>query len=57
MKARITELGAPAGLAAGLVLMAACPSPAQTVVRIAAGDNHSLFVKSDGSLWGMGYNG
>jgi alpha-tubulin suppressor-like RCC1 family protein len=27
------------------------------VVAIAAGDGHSLFVKSDGSLWAMGYNG
>ena len=27
------------------------------VVAIAAGERHSLFVKSDGSLWGMGYRG
>jgi alpha-tubulin suppressor-like RCC1 family protein len=26
------------------------------VVAIAAGAQHSLFLKSDGSLWGMGYN-
>jgi alpha-tubulin suppressor-like RCC1 family protein len=27
------------------------------VTAIAAGaDGHSLFIKSDGSLWGMGYN-
>lgn len=26
------------------------------VIAIAAGRNHSLFLKSDGSLWGMGYN-
>ena len=26
------------------------------VVSVAAGYNHSLFVKSDGSLWAMGYN-
>src|SRR5438105_4127411 len=26
------------------------------VVAIAAGAQHSLFVKTDGSLWGMGYN-
>lgn len=27
-----------------------------TVTNIAAGDGHSLFLKSDGSLWGMGDN-
>ncbi len=27
------------------------------VIAIAAGDEHSLFIKSDGSLWGMGGNG
>ena len=27
------------------------------VVAIAAGDSHSLFLKADGSLWGMGLNG
>ena len=32
-------------------------SGAQTVTKIAAGGNHSLFLKSDGSLWAMGYNG
>ena len=26
------------------------------VVAIAAGGEHSLFLKSDGSLWGMGWN-
>jgi alpha-tubulin suppressor-like RCC1 family protein len=26
------------------------------ITRMAAGDRHSLFVKSDGSLWAMGYN-
>ena len=57
MKARITALVPPAVLVTGLVLMTARLLPAQTVVRIADGDNHSLFVKSDGSLWGMGYNG
>ena len=31
-------------------------SGAQTVTRIAAGSGHTLFVKSDGSLWAMGDN-
>lgn len=26
------------------------------MIQIAAGNNHSLFLKSDGSLWGMGEN-
>ena len=30
---------------------------ASGVIAIAAGGYHSLFIKSDGSLWGMGYNG
>jgi hypothetical protein len=30
---------------------------ASGVVAIAAGGNHSLFIKTDGSLWGMGQNG
>jgi len=29
---------------------------AQPVIKVAAGDTHSLFLKSDGSLWGMGLN-
>lgn len=29
---------------------------ANGVVSIAAGENHSLFVKNDNSLWGMGDN-
>jgi len=29
---------------------------ATNVVAIAAGANHSLFVKNDGTLWGMGNN-
>jgi alpha-tubulin suppressor-like RCC1 family protein len=29
---------------------------ASNVTAIAAGDRHSLFLKSDGSLWAMGYN-
>src|SRR5665213_2305530 len=31
-------------------------SGAQPVTQIAAGRWHSLFLKSDGSLWAMGYN-
>jgi alpha-tubulin suppressor-like RCC1 family protein len=31
-------------------------SSAQPVTTIAGGGDHSLFVKSDGSLWAMGYN-
>ena len=30
---------------------------ASGVTAIAAGSYHSLFLKSDGSLWAMGYNG
>ena len=30
---------------------------APTVTKVAAGAGHTLFVESDGSLWGMGYNG
>ena len=29
---------------------------ASNVMAIAAGAYHSLFLKSDGSLWAMGYN-
>jgi len=29
---------------------------ASNVVAVATGYSHSLFIKSDGSLWGMGYN-
>lgn len=46
-----------AGTLGGLSLMVAGQLPAQTVTRIACGGSYSLFVKSDGSLWGMGYNG
>jgi alpha-tubulin suppressor-like RCC1 family protein len=28
-----------------------------TVTMVAAGTYHTLFIKSDSSLWGMGYNG
>jgi alpha-tubulin suppressor-like RCC1 family protein len=27
------------------------------VITIAGGENHTLFIKSDGSLWGVGYDG
>src|ERR1039457_1623813 len=29
---------------------------ASNVVMVAAGENHSLFVKADGTLWVMGWN-
>lgn len=41
----------------GAMLLQAATSGAQPVTKIAAGDSHSLFLKSDGSLWGMGMNG
>ena len=31
-------------------------SVARNVVAVAAGQEHSLFVKADGALWAMGYN-
>ena len=37
-------------------MLQALTSGAQPVTQIAAGDYHSLFLKSDGSLWAMGYN-
>jgi len=37
-------------------LLQAVTSGAQTVTKIAAGGGHSLFLKSDGSLWAMGEN-
>src|ERR1017187_608759 len=41
----------------GAVLSPSPSSQAQVnVTKIAAGGQHSLFIKSDGSLWGMGYN-
>ena len=57
MKARLNPFGFRVALAAGLCWMTASQSAAQTVTHIAAGDNHTLFTKSDGSLWGMGDNG
>jgi hypothetical protein len=42
----------------GAMLLSALPSrAATTVTKIAAGYEHSLFIKSDGSLWVMGYDG
>jgi len=40
----------------GAILLQALNSGAQPVTKIAAGYNHSLFLKSDGSLWAMGDN-
>ena len=42
-------------LCAAMLQAATCG--AQPVTNIAAGYYHSLFLKNDGSLWGMGYNG
>jgi alpha-tubulin suppressor-like RCC1 family protein len=39
-----------------LLLLAVSIQAATTVTNIAAGDSHSLFIKSDGSLWAMGNN-
>ena len=36
------------------VLQAAVTNGVETVAKIAAGGSHSLFLKSDGSLWAMG---
>jgi alpha-tubulin suppressor-like RCC1 family protein len=40
----------------GVVLLQALNSGAQPVTQVAAGNDHNLFLKSDGSLWGMGNN-
>jgi alpha-tubulin suppressor-like RCC1 family protein len=47
------------GLVCGLTLLLfqAVTTRAATVTNVGAGYYHSLFVKSDGSLWAMGYNG
>jgi alpha-tubulin suppressor-like RCC1 family protein len=39
-----------------VALLSAATGGAQTVTKIAGGDFFSLFLKSDGSLWSMGYN-
>jgi alpha-tubulin suppressor-like RCC1 family protein len=41
----------------GAVLLQALNGGAQPVTRIGAGSVHSLFLRSDGSLWAMGNNG
>jgi alpha-tubulin suppressor-like RCC1 family protein len=38
-------------------MLQAATSGAQPVTHVAAGGYHSLFLKSGGSLWAMGYNG
>ncbi len=38
-------------------LLTAATSGAQPVAQVAGGATNSLFLKSDGSLWAMGYNG
>jgi alpha-tubulin suppressor-like RCC1 family protein len=39
------------------MLLPAVSSAAQpAVTKVATGENDTLFLKSDGSLWGMGYN-
>jgi alpha-tubulin suppressor-like RCC1 family protein len=40
----------------GAMLLQALTSGAQPVTKIAAGGDHSLFLKGDGSLWAMGNN-
>jgi alpha-tubulin suppressor-like RCC1 family protein len=44
------------GLLCTAVLLQAFVAGAQPVIKIAAGASHSLFLKSDGSLWAMGQN-
>src|ERR1035441_3123839 len=39
-----------------VIVLQAVTSGGQTVAKVAAGSDHSLFLKSDGSLWAMGNN-
>ena len=54
-----TDIFGQLGLGTGFVGMTNLPVKivASGVTAVAAGRYHSLFIKSDGSLWGMGYNG
>jgi len=44
------------GLMLGALVLSVFTSGAQTITKISAGTDFSLFLKSDGSLWGMGGN-
>jgi alpha-tubulin suppressor-like RCC1 family protein len=44
------------GLVLGALVTSVLTTGAQPVTRISAGSAHSLFLKSDGSLWGVGGN-
>ena len=57
-KSRLTAKILPAFLAALFAILSAAPSHAATPTQplVAASANHSLFVKSDGTLWAMGGN-
>ena len=56
MKIRASNLFLSLLLMGGLGLVLAGPLAAQTVTAVAVGQGHSLFLKSDGTLWGMGNN-
>jgi alpha-tubulin suppressor-like RCC1 family protein len=46
----------PIWLLCAAMVLQVVPSGAQPVTSIVGGVQHSLFLKSDGSLWAMGYN-